>query len=191
MASAPPALVALARSLPRAADLAFEARRHAARCSEQLQRAATSLQHLRDLVSERAAPADLDHGRLLDVDAHLMVLEQKSRVYAAICATIEAFHDALGLARTALDRLGSSSTSLMRALRTQPPSTSAEDCRRVVNDLVVEYTSHADRYSDLEAALGDALPGDLHRPRAAFANNAKATSCMTTEKTTSAVRDRS
>jgi hypothetical protein len=61
----------------------------------------------------------------------------------------------------------------------------------VVNDLVAQYTAHADRYSDLEEALTDALPGDLHRPREAFANSANETSGITTKKPTSAVRERS
>ncbi len=163
MASAPPSLTALARALPRAADVAFEARRHAARCDAELQRAAAGLLFLRGLVSERAAPADMDGKRLLDVDAHLLVIERKSQLYGAICATTESIHDALRLARAALERLGASSTSLMRTLRTRLPGNSEETCRHVVNDLVTQYTAYTDRYSDIEAALFEALPGDLPR----------------------------
>lgn len=153
------ALKVLARSLPRAADIAFEAHRHGAQCDVYLQRASHGIEYLHMLLSERATCRD--DGRLLEVEAHLRVLEHKARLYGDIVACVGSIHDALRLAMGAFERLGRCSTNVMRMLRARSAGAETDACRAVVQRFVVDYTSCVDRYNDIELTLADMLPHDI------------------------------
>jgi hypothetical protein len=161
--AASPSMSILNRFLPRTADRAHEGLRHASRCDTHLGRARVSLDELHRLLAERSVPAELVHGRLLDADAHLRVLEQKGRIYGAICAALEAVDSNLRSAKRELDLLGSSSTEIMRCLRIQTSTPMSEACREVAAHLVEMYSHRADLHGSLSEAMRDALPDDVPR----------------------------